>query len=79
MKLLLTLFLGLVVSGAMAGLPSREVPLPPFSVLLEGADSLVVYEGLPHRGFDRAAYAQEKTDKQVFRVSASSFTKSYCP
>lgn len=79
MKPLLTLCLGLVVSGAMAGLPSREVPLPPFSVLLEGADSLVVYEGLPHRGFDRAAYAQEKTDKQVFRVSGEFFYEKLLP
>lgn len=68
------LLLGLAIVASLAAkIETLAKPVPHIGPLLQRADTLIVYEGLPHPMFESGAFREERAYKKVFEVGAQYF------
>ena len=72
-----TLLVGfaLLATPVFANSESKAPPIPNFALLLKEADSVTVYEGLPHPMLESQARIAEKINKETFGVASELFYK----
>ena len=78
MKILASL-LFITALRALAGVTENAPPLPHFGTLLAGADSITVYEGLPHPVSEREAFNEQKKAQKIWSISKEFFYEKPLP